>query len=202
MEIKKIEFIKTKPIRIQVNNLKKILIENNVILGKKFTFEIATLILQTEKLINYYDSKKLLSRFNSNFRALELTLSNEDISFEDVSKFINQLSLIKTEFNNVKTNEQKKCIMFKLLFFHINVLFNAYQSKELKINDSVIEKPKLKTNNSVENPTNKSNESLEKLTDKQRKKYLELSNKLENAEPSQRNKIQAGLTYYKNLMRK
>lgn len=68
------EFIETKPIRIQVNNLKKILIETNVILGKKFTFEIATLILQTEKLINYYDSKKLLSRFNFNFRALELTL--------------------------------------------------------------------------------------------------------------------------------
>ena len=52
-----------KPIRIQVNNLKKILIETNVVLGKKFTFEIATLILQTEKLINYYDSKKQLSPF-------------------------------------------------------------------------------------------------------------------------------------------
>jgi len=63
MEIKKIEFIETKPIRIQVNNLKKILIETNVILGKKFTFEIATLILQTEKLINYYDSKKTVISF-------------------------------------------------------------------------------------------------------------------------------------------
>lgn len=51
--------------------------------------------------------------------------------------------------------------------------------KNLNNEQVVIEKPKLKTNNSVENPTNKSNESLEKLTDKQRKKYLELSNKLE-----------------------
>jgi len=92
--------------------------------------------------------------------------------------------------------------MFKLLFFHINVLFNAYQNQELKINDSAIEKQKLETNNFVEKPTNKSDESLEKLTDKQRKKYLELSKELENANPSQRNKIQAGLTYYKNLMRK
>ena len=40
-----------------LSNLKKILIETNVILGKKFTFEIATLILQTEKLINYYHHK-------------------------------------------------------------------------------------------------------------------------------------------------
>ena len=202
MEIKKIEFIEMKPIRIQVNNLKKILIETNVILGKKFTFEIATLILQAEKLINYYDSKKMLSRFNSSFRALELTLSNSDISFEDVSEFTNQLNLIKIEFNNVKTNDQKKCIMFKLLFFHMDILLNAYQNKELKINDSIIKNPKLETNNSVENLTNKYNESLEKLTDKQRKKYLELSNKLENAKPNQRNKIQAGITYYKKLMRK
>ena len=118
MDIKKIEFIETKSIRIQVNNLKKILIETNVILGKKFTFEIATLILQTEKLINYYDSKKLFSRFNSNFRALELTLSNEGISFEfeDLSKFTDQLSLIMQKQMSKKNILCLNCYFFILMF--------------------------------------------------------------------------------------
>jgi len=97
---------------------------------------------------------------------------------------------------------KKNILCLNYYFFILMVLFNAYQNQKLKINNSVIKKQKLETNNFVEKPTNKSNESLEKLTDKQRKKYLELSNKLENAKPSQRNKIRVGLTYYKNLMRK
>ena len=200
MVITKIEFIETKPVRIQVNNLKKTLIETEIILGRKFTLEMATLILQIEKLIYYYDSKKMSSRFNSNFRALELTISSEEVSLsEDLSELINKLNSIKTAFHSAGTNERKKCIMFELLFLHINILFNAYQNQESKMNNSVMEE--LETNNSAENLTNNSNDGLEKLTDKQRKKYIELTNQLKNAEPSQRNKIQAGRAYYKRLMR-
>ena len=141
------------------------------------------------------------SRFNSNFRALELTISSEEVSLsEDLSELINKLNSIKTAFHSAGTNERKKCIMFELLFFHINILFNAYQNQELKMNNSVIEE--LETNNSAENLTDNSNDGLEKLTVKQRKKYIELTNQLETAEPSQRNKIQAGRAYYKRLMRK
>jgi len=187
MEIKKIQFIETETIQIQINNVKKILIETNVILGKKFTFEMATLVLQTEKLINYYDSKKLGARFNANFRAVELTLSNEDISLKDVSSFITELSSIKTDFNNATTNEQKKSIMFKLLFFHMNVLFNAYQqSKELK------------TNTSVRKSTSESTENLEKLTIKQKEKYLVLMDKLETADLKEKYKIRVDLLIIKD----
>jgi len=72
MNLKNIEFTEDKSVRIQINNFLKILIETNVVLGKKFTLEIAILVRQIEKFIKYYDSKKLQSRFNSNFQALEL----------------------------------------------------------------------------------------------------------------------------------
>jgi hypothetical protein len=65
MKIKRILFDKKPSVQIQVNNIKQLLIKNNVILGKNFTFEIATLVLQIEKLIKYYDSKKLFSRFKT-----------------------------------------------------------------------------------------------------------------------------------------
>ena len=72
MNLKNIEFTEDKSVRIQINNFFKILIETNVVLGKKFTLEIAILVRQIEKFIKYYDSKKLQFRFNSNFQALEL----------------------------------------------------------------------------------------------------------------------------------
>lgn len=74
MNIKKIKYIEEEPLKIQVNKLKRLLIEANVILGKKFTLEIASLTSQIEKLINFYDSKKIPSRFNSSAQALELNL--------------------------------------------------------------------------------------------------------------------------------
>lgn len=196
MNSRKIEFIENKPVKLQINNVKQILIESNVILGKKFTLEIATLIIQIEKLMNYYDTKKIPSRFKANFQSLELNLSSEEILSKNISKFTNELNLIKTMFNDSKENEQKRNVMFKLLFFHINILFNTYQ--ELNLNNFVVnksyERPKLEKSSL--------NENLEKLTDKQLEKYLKLTHELENAEPTQKNKIRAGLTYYKNIMKK
>ena len=97
--------------------------------------------------------------------------------------------------------------MFKLLFFHIDILFTAYQLQELNTKNPVIEKsyevPKLETNNSIEPITITSNEKLEKLSPKQRQKYFELSKKLkEERDPVKKNKINSGLNSYKKLLNK
>ena len=76
--------------------------------------------------------------------------------------------------------------MFKLLFFHVNILFVAYESQIQKI------------------PNNGMNEEydLNKLTYKQRQKYVNLCADLESAEHSQRAKIQSSKRYYEKIMEK
>lgn len=135
MKIKRILFDKKTSVQIQVNNIKQLLIKNNVILGKNFTFEIATLVLQIEKLIKYYDAQKLPSRFKTNLRSLEFTLS---IQQSNIDKLSNKLNSIKDEFENAKMNEQKKLIIFELLFLHLDVLFTNYQIQELKPNNIAV----------------------------------------------------------------
>ena len=136
MKIKRILFNKKTSVQIQVNNIKQLLIKNNVTLGKNFTFEIATLVLQIEKLIKYYDSKKLPSRFKTNLLSLEFTLSIQQSHVDNLS---NKLNSIKVEFENAKMNEQKKLIIFELLFLHLDVLFTNYQIQELKPNNIAVE---------------------------------------------------------------
>ena len=170
MAIKTITFNNKISVQIQINNIKKMLIEANVLLGKKFSFEIATLILQIEKLINYYDTKKLPARFKAQFQSLELTLSNQEIYFNDS---LNRSSSIKTDFYSAKTNDKKKHIIFELLFFHLDILFNAYQTQELTLNsitpDNSYQKQGLITVNSAKQMKNKSpvNSELKKLILKQ-----------------------------------
>jgi len=77
---------------------------------------------------------------------------------------------------------KKKHIMFKLLFLHLNSLFNAYQEQELNKNNFVVEQlsevQKLEVDNSIKKISSKLNDSLGKLTGKQRQKYLKLCQKL------------------------
>lgn len=93
-------------------------------------------MLQIEKLIKYYDSKKSPSRFKTNLLSLEFTLSIQQSHVDNSS---NKLNSIKTEFENAKTNEQKKLIIFELLFLHLDVLFTNYQIQELKPNNIAVE---------------------------------------------------------------
>jgi hypothetical protein len=163
-------------------------------------------ILQVEKLICYYDSKKLPSRFNSNLKSLELTLSTEMIYFKNLSELTDQLNLIKTEFACTKTNEQKRHLIFKVLFFHINILFAAYQAQVLKNNNLAVENayaaPKLETHHDVIEKINKeSDEKLETLSTIQQQKYLKLQENLKNTEdPREKNRIRANIAHYKKLI--
>ena len=222
MKIKRILFNKKTSVQIQVNNIKQLLIKNNVTLGKNFTFEIATLVLQIEKLIKYYDSKKLPSRFKTNLLSLEFTLSIQQSHVDNLS---NKLNSIKAEFENAKMNEQKKLIIFELLFLHLDVLFTNYQIQELKPKNIAVEnlgekqeftitKPAeiqksimtgpIKT---IENNSN-TNPKFEKLTLKQKTKYQELAKELEKEllsnenDKKKINKLRASISYYQKLIEK
>ena len=222
MKIKRILFNKKTSVQIQVNNIKQLLIINNVTLGKNFTFEIATLVLQIEKLIKYYDSKKLPSRFKTNLLSLEFTLSIQQSHVDNLS---NKLNSIKAEFENAKMNEQKKLIIFELLFLHLDVLFTNYQIQELKPNNIAVENLGEKQEFTITKPAkiqksimtepiktiknnSNTNPKFEKLTLKQKTKYQELVKELEKElslnEKDQKkiNKLRASISYYQKLIEK
>ena len=186
MYYKKIKYIETESVTHQINKLKKTLIEGNVVLGKSFSFEIANIISQIQKLVNYYDSKKIPARFSANIKSLELTVSNIALDLENSSTLNEQIEILKNEFNTADSNQKRRHIIFKLLFFHVNILFVAYESQSQKI------------------PNNSINEEydLNKLTYKQRQKYVNLCADLESAEHSQRAKIQSSKWYYEKIMKK
>ena len=222
MKIKRILFNKKTSVQIQVNNIKQLLIKNNVTLGKNFTFEIATLVLQIEKLIKYYDSKKLPSRFKTNLLSLEFTLSIHQSHVDNLS---NKLNSIKAEFENAKMNEQKKLIIFELLFLHLDVLFTNYQIQELKPNNIAVENLGEKQEFTITKPAeiqksimtgpiktiednSNTNPKFEKLTLKQKTKYQELAKELEKEllsnenDKKKINKLRASISYYQKLIEK
>ena len=176
--IKKITYLENQPLKNQINSLKLLFIENKLILGKKFTIKMTTLIIQIEKLTGFYDSKKLGARFNSHFKTLELRIFEDDLTFIISSSLLNELNLIKQKFSKAVNNSEKKKVMFELLFFHLNCLFEAYQSLEPQINlpklDESIENKSLLITNLQKSPDE--NEILSKLTPKQGKSYLILKN--------------------------
>ena len=117
MSIIKINNFESQPIIIQVNDIKSILVEKNVILGRKFTFEIATLIVQMEKLIGYYDTKKIPSRFKAQYKTMELMLSTESTYISRIDAIRSDLSQIKIKFELTENNIKKKRLCLNYCFF-------------------------------------------------------------------------------------
>ena len=174
-----------------------------MVLGKKYTLDIAVLILQIEKLIDYYDSKKISSRFSSYLKSLELTLSREELPFPDNSILLEEMNSIKTEFSTSENNLKKKSVMFKLLYFHMDILFCAYQMLELKNNPSEIKENlfELNKNDSTKITDFDTDKKLDKLSFKQKAKYIKLKEELsKETDPVKKNKIRSGVNYYKKIL--
>jgi hypothetical protein len=117
INIETINFDKEKSLKFQLNSLKLLFIKKNIFLGNKFTIEMAILLNQIEKLIGYYDSKKLDARFNSYLKDLELSFSKEDLLFIITPPLLSELNIIKQKFSNSRDNSEKRNVMFELLFF-------------------------------------------------------------------------------------
>ena len=206
-----IKFIANENALIQLNRLKKQIVKHNIVLGNDNTQEMASILTQIEKLIGYYDSKKLSSRFKAFVDAFEKNLSSVETDIDQ------NLKQIKIDYKNTKSNKRKKELMFSLLFLHLNVLVNEYHQRyntsrinsklnktvTPEIDNKVIIDETIEEFDFFEKKITDSEQNIENLTNKQQIKYFMLKKKYQNTpNQSEKNKLRANLDYYYKLINK